>query len=143
MGVERNTEHDLELEMAYSKIRGALARVKYTRIENKRHKEELDIYKSWLQENRENLRDSTNEQLSRLCNRAEQKVVTVDSRMAEYVAALASKSSSVRELKEDVETARHSKRDLMKEVLQTIVHSWKGDGSILPFVTYGGKDTVR
>ena len=48
VGVERNSDYDLELEMAYSKIRGALARVKYGRIENKRHKKELEIYRAWL-----------------------------------------------------------------------------------------------
>ena len=60
--------------MAYTKIRGALAGVKYGRIENKRHRRELLIYKQWLEDNRENLRDSTSGQLTRLLNRAEGKV---------------------------------------------------------------------
>jgi len=136
VGVERNSDHDLELEMAYSKIRGAFARVKYGRIENKRHKAELQIYKAWLEANWDNLRNSSREQLKRLCNRAEDKVEKGNACMDAYVESLASKTSTVREAKEDLEVARISKRNLMKEVVQTIIHSWKGDGRNLPFVTY-------
>ena len=124
--------------MAYSKIRGALAGVKYARIENKRHRRELEIYKQWLEDNRENLRDSTSRQLTKLLSRAEGKVGEVDSQFADYVGVLCTAGESSREAKEALETSRTSKRMVMKEVVQTIVHSWKGESKSLSFVSYGG-----
>ena len=49
---------------------------------------ELDIYKNWLEENRDSLRDSCGGQMEKLLNRADKKVREVDMRMAEYVEAL-------------------------------------------------------
>ena len=138
VGIERNGDSDLVLEMEYSKIRGALAGVKYGRIENKRHRRELHIYKQWLEDNRENLRDSTSGQLSRLLNRAEGKVGEVDSQLSDYVVVLCTGGESAREAKEALETSRIGKRMVMKEAVQTIVHSWKGEGRNLSFVSYGG-----
>jgi hypothetical protein len=138
VGIERNGDTDLVLEMAYSIIRGALAGVKYGRIENKRHRREVEIYKQWLEDNRENLRDSTSGQLARLLNRAEGKVGEVESQLTNYVGVLCTSGESAREAKEALETLRKGKRMVMKEAVQTIVHSWKGEGKSLPFVSYGG-----
>ena len=97
VGVERNGDNDLVLEMAYSKIRGALAMVKYGRIENRRHSMELDIYKNWLEENRDSLRDSCGGQMDKLLNRAEKKVREVDVRIVQYVGALSTGGIDARE----------------------------------------------
>ena len=85
----------------------------------------MQIYKQWLEDNRENLRDSTSGQLSRLLNRAEGKVGEVDSQLSDYVVVLCTGGESAREAKEALETSRIGKRMVMKEAVQTIVHSWK------------------
>ena len=102
----------------------------------------MQIYKQWLEDNRENLRDSTSGQLSRLLNRAEGKVGEVDSQLSEYVGDLCTGGESAREAKEALETLRKGKRMVMKEAVQTIVHSWKGEGKSLPFLSYGGGTKV-
>ena len=78
--------------------------------------------------------------MDKLLNRAEKKVRDVDIRMAEYVGALSTGGANVRELKDSLEASRTIKRNVMKEAVHTIVHSWKGDGMSLPFVVYAGED---
>ena len=52
---ERDPDFDLGLDMAYSRLRTSVNKVKYGRIENRRHMAELDIYAQWLEENKERL----------------------------------------------------------------------------------------
>ena len=129
--------------MAYSKIRGALARVKYGRIENRRHAEELAIYRIWLQDNKSELRESTRSQLSSLLERAASCVQEVDHRLGDYVAVLSKGGESARNAKEGLELSRSGKRKILKEALQTIVYSWKGDGRKLSFVSYATNNSSR
>eukprot|EP00092_Neocalanus_flemingeri_P057431 GFUD01068246.1.p1 GENE.GFUD01068246.1~~GFUD01068246.1.p1 ORF type:complete len:471 (-),score=157.58 GFUD01068246.1:5-1324(-) len=142
VGVERNSDYDLVLEMAYSKIRAALARVKYGRIENKRHRSELEIYRDWVEQNKDSLRDSTKGQLDRLLERAEDKVGEVEMRLTEYVGLPSTGGERARDAARALETTRIGKRNVMKEAIQTIVHSWKGDGRSLPFVSYSSEKSV-
>ena len=60
----------------------------------------------------------------------------MDSQLANYVGFLCSRGQSAREAKGGLETSRIGKRMVMKEAVQTIVHSWKGEGRSLPFVSY-------
>ena len=53
---DRDPDYDLGLDMAYSRLRTSVNRVKYGRIENRRHTEELARYYRWLQENRARLK---------------------------------------------------------------------------------------
>lgn len=52
---ERDPDYDLGLDMAYSRLRTSVNKVKYGRIENRRHSAELNIYTQWLAENRDRL----------------------------------------------------------------------------------------
>ena len=52
---ERDPDYDLGLDMAYSRLRTSVNKVKYGRIENRRHTAELAHYTQWLEENRERL----------------------------------------------------------------------------------------
>ena len=142
VGAERNSDYDLVLEMAYSKLRASLARVKYGRIENNRHTKELDIYREWVEQNKDNLRDSTMGLLDKLLDRAEDKVREVDMRVTEYAGLLSTGGENARKAATILETSRIGKRNVMKEVVQTIVHSWKGEGRSLPFVSYGMEDCM-
>ena len=62
----------------------------------------------------------------------------MDSQLAEYVRVLCTGGENEREAKEAFETSRIGKRMVMKEAVQTIVHTWKGEGRSLPFLSYGG-----
>ena len=55
ISAERDPDYDLGLDMAYSRLRTSVNKVKYGRIENMRHSAELNIYTRWLEENRAKL----------------------------------------------------------------------------------------
>ena len=133
-------------------------RVKYGRIENKRHGRELQLYSAWLADHRPQLRASTVSLLEGLMAGARDKVSSdwrggalcspligwqvaeVEAGLGEYVASLEAGNKEVATAAaETLETVRQAKRNMMKELVSHIKYSWNKegrDGRHFDFVTY-------
>ena len=126
---ERNPDYDLMLDMAYSRLRTSVNRVKYGRIENMRHKRELELYQEWMVDNKDRLRDNTVSLLETLIRSAGDKIGDVDSRLMEYVSWLSSgDKDQARQCADLLETIREGKRNTMKELVQTMMQTWNKEG---------------
>ena len=124
---ERDNNVDLKLEMLYTRLRSNINQVKYGRIENLRNRRELEIFNSWLENNKEKLKPSTAEDMLRLLRTGEEKCREVETGMEKLVTFLSSgERDRARQVAESVEALRASKRNNLREILSTIMQAWRG-----------------
>ena len=88
IGQTRNKDYDLMLDMAYTRLRTTVNRVKYARIENMRHRQELAVYQQWFNSNKTHLKSNTVRLLEDLIAAAWSKVTEADAKLQDYVASL-------------------------------------------------------
>ena len=149
---ERDPDYDLGLDMAYSRLRTSVNKVKYGRIENRRHSAELSIYTQWLEENRERLTVShINPQndddlmillqagtvglLEGLLTLARDKVEKSELILAEYVSLLvtgAREEAGSRASRLD--SVRQEKRGVMRDLVKLVKH--EGSNNKLEHITF-------
>ena len=119
-GEQRGT--DLRLDMAYSRMRTSVNKVKYGRIENRRHASELEVYKDWVDRHQTLLKRSTVDILEKLLSVAKDNVGVIDEMYPKYITCLLLEENKeeIRAKVEDIENHRRGKRKAIKEILNTI-----------------------
>ena len=123
---ERDSQVDLMLEMSYTRLRGSINQVKYGRIENLRNRAELQIFETWLEDNRDKLTPNTTGLVEDLVRVGKEKCGEVEAGMEQLVSLLsAGHRDRARETAEGVEKARAGKRDKMRELMATVSYVWR------------------
>merc|ERR1719427_1683428 len=119
-GKQRGT--DLRLDMAYSRMRTSINKVKYGRIENMRHASELVVYKDWVDRHQTLLKRSTVDILEKLLSVANDNVGVIDEMYPKYITCLLldENKEQIRAKVDNIEKHRRGKRKAIKEILNTI-----------------------
>ena len=137
IGQSRNKDYDLMLDMAYTRLRTTVNRVKYARIENMRHRQELDVYQQWFNNNKVHLKSSTVSLLEDLMAAAGSKVAEADAKLQDYVASLETRDrEKIRSQAKVLDKVRSGKREAMTELMQTLKSSWNKEAKQTDFVTF-------
>ena len=125
------------LDMAYTRLRTAVNRVKYARIENMRHRQELDVYQQWFNNNKVHLKSSTVSLLEDLITAAGSMVAEADAKLQDYVASLETRDrEKIRSQAKVLDKVRSGKREAMTELMQTLKSSWNKEAKQTDFVTF-------
>ena len=134
---ERDSNVDVMLELTFTRLRSSVNQMKYGRIENRRNRRELEVFSTWLETNKDRLREDTRELMSSLVETAQDQCDQVDRQLGEFVSVLFKRDrEAAMTTANSLENARTGKRNSMKELRNTGIQAMRSGGKQLDIISF-------